>query len=90
MNKQELIEFVITKTGLEKKDSAHAVDAVLAGIVAGLKENTHLRLVGFGSFNIQATAARKGRNPRTKEEVDIPAGNRITFKAGKEFKAAFN
>ncbi|MEI6628637.1 MAG: HU family DNA-binding protein, partial [Alphaproteobacteria bacterium] len=41
-------------------------------------------------FNVQATLARKGRNPRTGAEIDIPAGNRITFKAGKEFKESVN
>ena len=90
MNKQELIDFVATKAGLTKKDSAQAVDAVFDGVIAGLKASKDARFVGFGSFNVQATPARKGRNPRTGDEIDIPAGNRITFKAGKEFKEAVN
>ena len=90
MNKQDLIDFVATKTGLTKKDSGQAVDATFDGIIAGLKASKDARFVGFGSFNVQATPARKGRNPRTGEEIDISATNRITFKAGKEFKAAVN
>ncbi len=90
MNKQDLIDFVATKTGLTKKDSGQAVDSVFDGIISGLKASKDARFVGFGSFNVQATLARKGRNPRTGAEIDIPAGNRITFKAGKEFKESVN
>ncbi|MDQ5883800.1 MAG: DNA-binding protein HU-beta [Pseudomonadota bacterium] len=90
MNKQDLIDFVATKTELTKKDSAHAGDAVFEGIVSGLKESKEARFVGFGSFGVTARAARKGRNPRTGLEIDIAATNRITFKAGKEFKEAVN
>ena len=78
------------KTGFTKKDVSQAVDAVFDGIIAGLKANKDARFVGFGSFNLQATPARKGRNPRTGAAIDIPASNRITFKAGKEFKEAVN
>ena len=90
MNKQDLIDFVATKTGFPKKDVNQAVDAVFDGIIAGLKASKEARFVGFGSFNVQATPARKGRNPRTGAAIDIPATNRISFKAGKEFKAAVN
>jgi DNA-binding protein HU-beta len=90
MNKQDLIDFVATKTGLTKKDSIQVVDAVFDCIIEGLKASKDARFVGFGSFNLPATPARKGRNPRTGAEIDIPAKNRITFKAGKEFKEAVN
>ncbi len=90
MNKQDLIDFVATKAELTKKDSSHAVDAVFDGIISGLKEGKDARFVGFGSFVVQARAARKGRNPRTGVEIEIPASNHITFKAGKEFKAVVN
>lgn len=90
MNKQDLIEFVVTKTGLTKKDSTHAVDAVFEGIISGLKESKEARFVGFGSFTVNESAARKGRNPRTGEEITIPASKRPTFKAGKELKNAVN
>ncbi len=90
MNKQDLIDFVATKTGLTKKDSSQAVDAVFDGIISGLKSDKDARFVGFGSFAVQVSAARKGRNPRTGEEIDIAASKRPTFKAGKEFKEAVN
>ncbi len=90
MNKQALIDFVASKAGLTKKDSGQVVDAVFDGIIEGLKANKEARFVGFGSFNVQATPARKGRNPRTGAAIDIPAKNRITFKAGKEFKEEVN
>lgn len=90
MNKQDLIDFVATKTGLNKKDSGSAIDAVFDGIISGLKSDNEARFVGFGSFGVTKSAARKGRNPRTGKEIDIAASNRPTFKAGKEFKAAVN
>jgi DNA-binding protein HU-beta len=90
MNKQDLIDFVANKTGLTKKDSIQAVDAVFDGIVSGLKTDKEAKFVGFGSFAVTASAARKGRNPRTGLEIDIAASNRPTFKAGKEFKEAVN
>ncbi len=90
MNKQDLVDFVADKTGLTKKDSGQAVDAVFDGIVSGLKKDKDARFVGFGSFSVTASAARKGRNPRTGVEIEIAASNRPTFKPGKEFKAAVN
>lgn len=90
MNKHELIDFVATKTGSTKKDATQVVDAVFDGIIAGLKADKDARFVGFGSFSVTASAARKGRNPKTGLEIDIPAKNRITFKAGKEFKETVN
>ncbi len=90
MNKQDLIEFVTTKAELTKKDATQVIDAVFDGIIAGLKEGKDARFIGFGSFAVQVSAARKGRNPRTGVEIEIPASKRITFKAGKEFKAVVN
>ena len=90
MNKQDLIEFVTTKSELTKKDATQVIDAVFDGIIAGLKESKDARFIGFGSFAVQVSAARKGRNPRTGVEIEIPASNRITFKAGKELKAVVN
>ena len=65
MNKQELIDFVADKASLTKKDATQAIDAVFEGIITGLKTSKDARFVGFGSFNLQASLARKGRNPRT-------------------------
>lgn len=90
MNKQNLIDFVADATKLTKKDATHAVDAVFDGIVSGLKKDKEARFVGFGSFKVQKSAARKARNPRTGEEINIAASNRPSFKAGKELKEAVN
>ena len=90
MNKQDLVDFVADKAKLTKKGASQALDAVFEGIITGLKTSKDARFVGFGSFNLQASPARKGRNPRTGAEINIPASNRITFKAGKEFKEAVN
>ena len=90
MNKHDLIDFVSDKTGLTKTDSSKSIDAVFDGIVSGLKADKEAKFVGFGSFGVQARAARKGRNPRTGVEIEIAASNAVSFKAGKEFRAAIN
>lgn len=90
MHKQDLIDFVANKANLTKKDATNAIDAVLEGIMTGLKTSQYARLIGFGSFNLKATPARKGRNPKTGAAIDVPETNRITFKAGTEFKKAVN
>jgi DNA-binding protein HU-beta len=90
MNKQNLIDFVSDKTGLTKIDSSKSIDAVFEGIVSGLKADKEAKFIGFGSFGVQARAARKGRNPRTGVEIEIAASNAVSFKAGKEFKESVN
>ena len=90
MNKQDLIDFVSDKTGLTKIDSSKSVDAVFEGIVSGLKGDKEAKFIGFGSFAVQARAARKGRNPRTGAEIEIAASNSVSFKVGKEIREAIN
>ena len=86
MNKTELIAAVAEKTGLSKKDSDAAVNAVLNTITETLKADEKIQLVGFGSFEVKKRAARTGLNPRTKETIEIPASAVPTFKAGKALK----
>ena len=88
MNKVELIAAVAEKAGLSKKDSAKAVAAVLESIVDALASGDKVQLVGFGTFEVRAREARTGRNPRTKETIQIPASKQPVFKAGKSFKDA--
>ena len=88
MNKAELIATVAEKTGLSKKDSDAAVNAVLNTITETLKADEKIQLVGFGSFETKKRAARTGRNPRSKETIEIPASAVPTFKAGKALKDA--
>lgn len=86
MNKAELIAAVAEKAGLSKKDSEAAVTAALDVITAALKEGDKVQLVGFGSFEVKSRAARTGRNPKTKEAIEIPASKVPVFKAGKALK----
>ena len=88
MNKAELINAVAEKAALSKKDSEAAVNAALEAIAAALTEGEKVQLVGFGSFEVKKRAARVGRNPKTKEEIQIPASKVPVFKAGKALKDA--
>ena len=88
MNKTELIAAVAEKAGLSKKDSDAAVNAVLCAITDALKAGDKVQLVGFGSFEVKKRAARVGRNPKTKETIEIPASVVPVFKAGKALKDA--
>ena len=86
MNKAELISAVSEKTGLSKKDSEKAINATFDTIGESLEEGEKVQLVGFGVFDIKERAARIGRNPKTKQEIEIPASRVPTFKAGKALK----
>ena len=86
MNKAELIAAVAQKTGLSKKDSDRAVCAVFDSITENLKNGGKVQIVGFGAFEVRQRAAHIGRNPRTKEEVRIPATSVPAFRAGKALK----
>ncbi len=88
MNKAELIAAVAESTGLSKKDSEKAVNATFDSITSALEAGEKVSLVGFGAFDVKERAARMGRNPRTKEEVEIPASRVPQFKAGKALKDA--
>ena len=88
MNKAELINAVAEKAALSKKDSEAAVNAMLEAITCSLTEGEDVRLVGFGTFEVKKREARVGRNPKTKEEIQIPASKVPAFKAGKALKDA--
>jgi DNA-binding protein HU-beta len=90
MNKGELIDAVSNSAGLSRADSAKAVDGVLDAISGALSGGGSVSLVGFGTFSVNARAARAGRNPRTGETIHIPASNVPKFKAGKALKVAVN
>lgn len=88
MTKTELITAVAEKTGMSKKDADKAANAVIDSIVGSLASGEKVQLVGFGTFEVHHREARKGRNPRTRKEITIPASNYPVFKAGKSFKDA--
>ncbi len=88
MNKAELINAVAASADISKKDAEAAVSAALDAITGALKEGDKVQLVGFGSFEVKKRAARTGRNPKTKEAIEIPASVVPVFKAGKALKDA--
>jgi DNA-binding protein HU-beta len=88
MNKAELITAVAEKAGLSKKDTEKVINATFDSITAELVAGEKVSLVGFGSFDVKLRGERIGRNPRTKEEVTIPASRVPQFKAGKALKDA--
>ena len=84
MNKADLIAAIAAKTGDTKKVAEASVNAFVDVVTETLKKGDKVQLVGFGSFEVRKRAARKGRNPQTKEEIKIPASKAPVFKAGKE------
>ena len=88
MNKAELINAVAASADCSKKDAEAVITAALDTITAALKEGDKVQLVGFGSFEVKKRAARIGRNPNTKESIEIPASVVPVFKAGKALKDA--
>ena len=90
MNKADLVAAIAAKTGESKKASEALVNAFTEVVADALKGGDKVQLVGFGSFEVRKRAARKGRNPQTKEEIKIPASKAPVFKAGKALKDLVN
>ena len=88
MNKTELIAAVAEKTGLTKKDAERVINATFETIEASLVKGDKVQVSGFGIFEVKAREARVGRNPRTKEAIQIPATRLPAFKASKALKDA--
>lgn len=86
MNKTELIAAVAEKTGLTKKDTERVINATVDTITASLVKGDKVMVSGFGNFEVKAREARVGRNPRTKETIQIPATRLPAFKASKALK----
>ena len=90
MNKSELIAAIAAKTGETKKDAEATLNDFIDVVTEALVKGDKVQLVGFGSFEVRKRAARKGRNPQTKEEIKIPASKAPVFKAGKALKELVN
>ncbi len=88
MNKPELIAAAAEKAGLSKKDAERVINAAVDTIVAELAKGERVQLSGFGIFETKEREARVGRNPRTKETIQIPATRTPAFKASKALKDA--
>jgi DNA-binding protein HU-beta len=86
MNKTELIAAVAEKTGLTKKDAERVVNATFETVTASLAKGDRVQLSGFGIFEVKERGARVGRNPHTKETIEIPASRTPAFKASKALK----
>ena len=90
MNKSELIDAIASKGDLTKAQAGQALDALIAAVSESLKDGGNVTLVGFGTFSVKERPARKGRNPKTGEAIDIAASKIPAFKAGKGLKDAVN
>jgi len=90
MNKTDLINAIAEQANLSKADAGRSLDAFINTIETTLKAGDAITLVGFGTFQVKARAARAGRNPQTGQEITIAAANVPSFKAGKGLKDAVN
>jgi len=88
MNKAELVEEIANQSGLTKKACREAVDTITSVITESLARGEKVTLVGFGSFKVITKKARRGRNPQTGEEIQIPSKDVPKFEPGKNFREA--
>lgn len=84
MNKGDLIDQMANDAGITKAQAQEALNSFLESTSGTLKKGDKVTLVGFGTFSVSNRSARKGRNPQTGEEINIPAKKVVKFKAGKE------
>lgn len=90
MNKSELVDAIVAKTGETKKATETTINAFVEAVMTALSKGEKVQLVGFGTFEVRERAKRKGRNPQTGEEIVIPASKAPVFKAGKNLKDTVN
>lgn len=90
MTKADLVEIVAGEAEMTKKDVEQLVEIIFGSIVDTLNNGEKIELRGFGSFRVRERNARKGRNPKTGEPVDIPAKRVAYFKPGKDLKDIIN
>lgn len=90
MKKTQLIEKAAQASGLTKKDTALALDAILDAIGEAVAAGETVQIPGFGTWTVKEQKARTGRNPKTNETIEIPASKRVTFSVGKSLKDKAN
>jgi len=90
MSKTDLVNYIAEEAGLTKADATRAMDALMNGVVKGLKESGKVTITGFATFAAKEKEATTGRNPRTGETVQIAARTAVTIKAGSKLKDALN
>lgn len=90
MTKTDIIKIAASECNITKKDSEQIVNKVFELIERGLKEGDKINIAGFGIFSVKDRPERKGVNPRTREEITIPASKNPAFKASKTLKDSLN
>jgi len=90
LNKTDLIGEVAGKAEITKKDAEKVINAFFTTVEDALKSGDKIQLIGFGTFEVRDRQARKGRNPQTGAEIDIPAARVPAFKPGKALKDALD
>lgn len=90
MNKKELVDGIVSATGLSKKDSESAFNATFQQIAGALAKGDEVSILGFGSFKVKERAARTGRNPKSGEPIKIKAAKVPSFKPGSLLKDSVN
>ena len=90
MTKTDLVSYIAEETGLTKADSSRALEAMMNGVIKGLKKEGKVTLTGFATFEKVHKAASTSRNPRTGEPVKVAARNVAKIKAGSKLKEALN
>ncbi len=90
MTKADLVEYIAKEAGLTKADATRALDAMMGGVIKGLKKEGKVTLTGFCTFTAKKKPAKEARNPRTGAKVRIPARVAATIKAGSKLKDALN
>lgn len=90
MSKTDLVNYIAEETGLTKADASRALEAMMDGVVKGLKEEGKVTLTGFCTYTAKQKEEKMGRNPKTGEAVKIPARMAVTIKAGSKLKDALN
>ncbi len=90
MNKTQLVDAIVAKTDLKKKDAEAMLSATIEALTEALVAGDKIQLSGFGSFEVKTREARTGRNPKTQETITIPASKYPAFSASKTLKDAVN
>ncbi len=88
IGRQELVKRIAKQANLTQKQAADVLEVTLGSIREALQGGNEVRLVGFGSFKVRQSAARKGVNPRNRETIEVPAKDRVRFTPGKELSDA--
>ncbi len=88
VGRSEITKRIAAQAGLTQKKAAEVLEVTLETIRESLKEGHEVRLVGFGSFKVRRSAARKGVNPRDRQPIEVPEKDRVRFSTGKELSEA--